>query len=160
MAVSSSDSNGFLHPFRWVPEFVKISQRRLRTQGRLLLAAMAVGVIAGLGGVVFTVTCQAVVHYTLEGIAGYHAAGPAHEAHVDWFIPIVRAFSPWLLLIVPTVGGLISGEQIGRRRPRRPSVPELSAISYWLARRRKISRLSINRGSARANRPRSINVMA
>ncbi|MFO0970367.1 MAG: chloride channel protein [Gemmataceae bacterium] len=117
MAVSSSDSNGFLHPFRWVPEFVKISQRRLRTQGRLLLAAMAVGVIAGLGGVVFTVTCQAVVHYTLEGIAGYHAAGPAHEAHVDWFIPIVRAFSPWLLLIVPTVGGLISGWLVFRFAP-------------------------------------------
>jgi hypothetical protein len=39
------------HPLRWLPEFLEFGKRRFRTQGRVLGAAILVGIVAGLGGV-------------------------------------------------------------------------------------------------------------
>src|SRR5689334_25213365 len=97
----------FSHPLRWFPEFLEFGKRRFRTQGRVLSAAILVGIVAGLGGVAFTLANQVVVRYALEGVAGYHAPGPAGEAHSDWIPDLIEPhFNPWLLLLVPAVGGL------------------------------------------------------
>ncbi len=95
------------HPLRWLPEFLEISHRRLRPQARLLGLALLVGVIAGLGAIVFYYACQVVVHFTLDMIVGYHAQHPGGEP--DIFEATTTALQPWLLLVVPTVGGIVSG---------------------------------------------------
>jgi CIC family chloride channel protein len=101
-----------LHPFRWFPEFWELGRKRLRPQARLLGLSLLVGIIAGLGGVVFHAATQVVSHYSLEEIAGYHPKGPRGEAQLfpertsEGPTP---GFNPWLLLLVPAVGGLLSG---------------------------------------------------
>lgn len=95
------------HPLRWFPEFWDLGRRRLRPQARLLGLSLVVGIIAGIGAIVFFTACQLVVHYSLDAVAGYHAIPPGGEPPI--FGETARAFHPWLLLFVPTVGGILSG---------------------------------------------------
>jgi chloride channel protein, CIC family len=84
-----------------------MGRQRLRSQARLMLLSLVVGVIAGGGAIVFFVACQLVSHVALDRVAGYRPASPGGEP------PLVRetdqTFRPWLLLLVPSVGGLLSG---------------------------------------------------
>jgi CIC family chloride channel protein len=112
-----SNNSTLTHPLRWFPEFLEFGKRRFRAQGRVLGAAMLVGIVAGLGGVAFTLAGQVVVRYTLEGIVGYKAEGPYGEPHSSWIPDLDQEFRPWLLLIVPTVGGLLSGFLVFRFAP-------------------------------------------
>ena len=95
--------------FRFFPEFFLLAERRIRLQARLLGLAILVGIVAGLGAIVFYLATRIVEHYALGGIVGYHAARPAGEAELTWLPVWATTFRPWLLLIVPTVGGLLSG---------------------------------------------------
>ncbi len=95
------------HPLRWFPEFWELGRRRLRPQARLLGLSLAVGVIAGLGAIVFYAACQVVAHYALDVVAGYRPHHPGGEPSLWW--ETARPFQPWLLLLVPTVGGILSG---------------------------------------------------
>src|SRR5271156_3907856 len=95
------------HPFRWIPEFLELGHKRIRSQARLLGLSLMVGVIAGLGAIVFYVACQFVSDVALDGVAGYRPSAPGGEAAL--FSESETSFRPWLLLIVPTVGGLLSG---------------------------------------------------
>ena len=97
------------HPLRWFPEFWEIGRRRLRPQARLLALALLVGVIAGLGAVVFHSACLIVSHFALGDIAGYAPGGPAGEAKLPWLSEEVPPLRPWLLLVVPVIGGVLSG---------------------------------------------------
>ena len=117
MTTNTRNSSAFTHPLRWFPEFLEFGKQRFRTQGRVLGAAILVGIVAGLGGVAFTLAGQVVVRYTLEGVVGYKATPPAGEAHSDWIPDLEHPFRPWLLLIVPTVGGLLSGFLVFRYAP-------------------------------------------
>jgi CIC family chloride channel protein len=76
-----------------------------------------VGIVAGLGGVAFTFAGQLVVRYALQGVAGYRADGPAGEAQTTWIPEIEPELRPWLLLVVPTIGGLLSGYLVFRYAP-------------------------------------------
>jgi CIC family chloride channel protein len=105
------------HPLRWFPEFLEFGRRRFRTQGRVLGAAILVGIVAGLGGVLFSLAGQAVVEFALQGVVGYQAVGPSGEPHVNWIPDMVGEFRPWLLLVVPAVGGLLSGFLVFRYAP-------------------------------------------
>src|SRR3954449_816589 len=96
-----------LNPFYWFPEFFKIGQRRIKSQARLLGLSLVVGVISGLGAIVFYSACQLVFHFSLDAIAGYRPTSPGGEP--EMFKPTLTEFQPWLLLIVPTIGGLLSG---------------------------------------------------
>src|SRR5579864_1100608 len=102
-------SSHSLHPVGWFPEFLKLGQKRLRAQGRVLGSCILVGIVAGLGAVLFSAACHVVVHYTLDEVAGYRARTPAGEAVLPWLGDTQTPLRPWLLLIVPAVGGLISG---------------------------------------------------
>jgi CIC family chloride channel protein len=84
-----------------------LSRRRLRPQARLLGLSLLVGLISGIGAIVFYVACQLVVHGTLDAIVGYRPASPGGEPPL--FDETARAFHPWLLLLVPTIGGLVAG---------------------------------------------------
>ena len=117
MEEENQSSEAFSHPFRWFPEFVGILRKRSRTQARLLALAMLVGVVAGLGAVAFSITCQMVVRAGLDGLAGYRAHGPQGEARVAWLPESDQIFRPWLLLFIPPLGGLISGWIVFRFAP-------------------------------------------
>ncbi len=80
---------------------------RLRSIGKLIVLAGAVGVVAGLGAIAFHWLCNFVVHHSLDWVAGYHTTGPRGEGEL--FAPHATGFSPWLLLAVLTAGGLVSG---------------------------------------------------
>ena len=83
---------------------------RLRSVGRTIILAGAVGVVAGLGAIAFQWLCQFVLHYGLDMAAGYHPGGPTGEKELfEPFSGSIESFTPWLLLLVPTAGGLISG---------------------------------------------------
>src|SRR6516164_10193527 len=95
------------HPLRWFPEFLELGGRRLRPQARLLALSLVVGIVAGIGAVVFFTACQVVFRYSLDAVAGYHPSSPGGEPALLGEAP--AAFRPWLLLIVPTLGGILSG---------------------------------------------------
>src|SRR6516164_9231061 len=117
MANGDPQPSPFSHPLRWFPEFLEFGKRRFRAQGRVLGAAVLVGIVAGLGGVAFTLAGQVVVRFTLEGLAGYVAEGPGGEPHSAWIPDVHAPFRPWLLLMVPTAGGLVSGYLVFRFAP-------------------------------------------
>jgi CIC family chloride channel protein len=96
-----------LNPLHWFPEFWQLGRQRLRPQVRLLGLSLGIGVIAGLGAVVFYLACQVVFHYALDITVGYHPGGPGNEPPV--FLDTEEPFRWWLLLIVPALGGLVSG---------------------------------------------------
>jgi len=103
------------HPLRWLPEFWELSRTRLRPQVRVLGLALVVGVAAGLGAILFYVACQAVLHYALDGAAGYRPQAPGGEPPL--FADSTRQFRPWLLILIPTLGGLLSGLLVFRLAP-------------------------------------------
>jgi chloride channel protein, CIC family len=75
--------------------------------GTLLLLCAAVGLIAGLGAAGFHYLLGLSKHLFMDGIAGYHPSGPSGEAEL--FASTGRPFSRWLLFILPSLGGLVSG---------------------------------------------------
>ena len=103
--------------WKWLKQLdlVPTDGQRLRSVGRIILLAGLVGVVAGLGALAFHLLCHVVVHVALEGAAGYDASGPAGEKAL--FEASERTLWPWMLLIVPTVGGLISGLLVYRFAP-------------------------------------------
>ncbi len=79
----------------------------LHTTSKWLILAALVGVVAGIGAIVFDNVEQYVRHVTLEQVAGYTPAPAAGEHHL--FEPSASEFSPWKLLVVLAVGGFLSG---------------------------------------------------
>ncbi len=96
-------------PLRWFPEFLALSRKRSWSQGRLLGSAVLVGIVAGLGAVLFSVACQLLVRISLDEVAGYDAKGPTGEARIEGIEPSHHSFRPWLIPVTALVGGLISG---------------------------------------------------
>lgn len=81
-----------------------------RNLWRLLASCVAIGIVAGLGAAGFFVLLDFCTSVFLGRICEYHPAGPGNEP------PIFRNLAGesyhmirWMLLIVPTVGGLVSG---------------------------------------------------
>ena len=102
-----SEASAPSHPLRWFPEFLELSHKRLRPQARVLGLSLVVGIIAGIGAIVFYAACQVVFRFSLDGVAGYHPHSPGGEPSL--FGETAGALRPWLLLIIPTVGGILSG---------------------------------------------------
>ena len=107
MATQSSSPKYASNPLRWFPEFLEFGGKRLRSQARLLGAAILVGIVGGLGAIAFYVLGQAVAHGSLDWMAGYRPIQPGNEPEL--FASTGHSFRPWLLLLVPALGGLLSG---------------------------------------------------
>jgi len=104
--------------FAWVPEVLILGRERFRSQVRLLGLAALVGIVAGLGAIVFYVSTRIVEHYALGVVAGYYPEPhPGGEPSMSWLPVMAHPIYPWLLLIVPTVGGLLSGVIVYRFAP-------------------------------------------
>lgn len=88
--------------------FAETAPLDFRYVGRTLMHAVAVGVACGLLGAAFFGALELVQRVLLEDLAGYtvlRAAGETYAAHQGPRAP----FRPWLLLILPAVGGLACG---------------------------------------------------
>lgn len=75
--------------------------------GRLILFAPLVGVVAGLGAVAFSRLLDLTQHFALGHVLGYYepAAGTEPVTHAVQ----LHLTMWWLVLLVPTIGGLLSG---------------------------------------------------
>jgi CIC family chloride channel protein len=116
-------------PLRWFPEFWEIGRKRLRPQMRLLGLSLLVGIVAGVGAVVFYWACVVVFHDTLESLAGYRPTHPGGE--LPLFGETTAPLRPWLLLIIPAVGGLLSGFIVYSLAPEAEGHGTDSAISAY-----------------------------
>ncbi|HMJ10366.1 MAG TPA: chloride channel protein [Polyangiaceae bacterium] len=79
----------------------------LRIVGRTLAHAALVGAAAGLTGALFFGGLEYLQHLLLENLAGYAPL----RAHGERFVGEARGtpFRPWLLALLPAVGGLLCG---------------------------------------------------
>jgi len=75
--------------------------------GRWTIYFIAIGLIAGLGSIIFHLLCQLGVHFFMDMFAGYRPPAPAGEHHL--LEQTTTTFNKWLLLILPAMGGLVSG---------------------------------------------------
>jgi len=117
------------NPLRWFPEFLELGGKRLRSQARLLGAAILVGIVAGLGAVAFYVFGQAVTYGSLDWMAGYRPVHPGNEPEL--FASTDHVFRPWMLLLVPTLGGLLSGVLVYALAPEAEGHGTDSAIAAY-----------------------------
>ena len=108
------------HPLHWFPEFWELGRKRIRPQARLLGLSLLVGIISGVGAVVFFTACQIVSHYALGVVVGYHAGAPGGEPPL--LAETVRSFHPLLLLVVLTLGGILSGSIVFTLCPKRKAM--------------------------------------
>ncbi len=85
----------------------KLGSRDIAIAGRWLFYFVLIGLIAGCGAIVFHYLCGLGMHYFLDLMAGYRPASPAGE-HL--LLPHTQTpFNKWMLLILPALGGLVSG---------------------------------------------------
>ncbi|MEN8212191.1 MAG: chloride channel protein [Thermodesulfobacteriota bacterium] len=83
------------------------SQHDIAVAGRWLFYFVLIGLIAGCGAILFHYLCGLGMHYFLDLMAGYRPDAPAGE-HL--LLPHTKTvFNRWILLILPAVGGLVSG---------------------------------------------------
>ncbi|MEW5908291.1 MAG: chloride channel protein [Thermodesulfobacteriota bacterium] len=75
--------------------------------GKWTIYYILIGIIAGIGAVVFHYLCQIGIHFFMDFLAGYRPPGPAGEHHL--FPPTPSAFNRYLLLLIPALGGILSG---------------------------------------------------
>jgi len=78
-----------------------------RTTGKWFLLCTAIGIVAGVGAIVFQLLSQVIVQSTLVAMAGFSPLEAAGEHHYLSLKPAV--FQPWMIVAVITLGGLISG---------------------------------------------------
>lgn len=87
----------------------------LHSVGRTVALGSLVGVVAGLGAIVFQYLCQYGTHFFLDRLAGLRMEGPAGESAL--LPPSVTPFRPWLLPLVAGAGGLLTGLLVQRFAP-------------------------------------------
>jgi len=75
--------------------------------GKWAFYFFVIGIIAGLGSIVFHYLCQIGVHFFMDMMAGYRPPSPAGEHHL--LNPTSTPFNRWVMLFLPALGGLISG---------------------------------------------------
>ncbi|MCP4681549.1 MAG: chloride channel protein [Desulfobacterales bacterium] len=87
--------------------FNKQRSANIAYAGKWFFYFIIIGIIAGLGSIVFHYLCQLGSHYFMDFIAGYRPPAPAGEHHL--LPPTSTPFNRWLLLFLPAFGGIISG---------------------------------------------------
>ncbi len=120
MQLLEGRKHGDAHSFdllRWYREFRDLLNRRFRAQGRVMGAAFVVGLVAGIGAVLFSGACHLVSHFALDAVIGYRPAAPAGEAELPWLHATTRVFEPWWFLVIPPLGGFLSGWMVFRFAP-------------------------------------------
>lgn len=79
----------------------------LRSSGRMMVHSILVGVVAGCGALLFQTILELCLHYMLDMGAGFHPPPTAGEPPLH--APTSTLYSPLWLVLIPTLGGLVSG---------------------------------------------------
>ena len=80
---------------------------RISRAGKWSFYFLIIGIIAGLGSIVFHYLCLLGMHWFMDFMAGYVPPSPAGEHHL--WPPTGRPFNRYILLILPALGGIVSG---------------------------------------------------
>ncbi|MCB9832703.1 MAG: chloride channel protein [Planctomycetes bacterium] len=78
--------------------------------------AIVVGVVAGIGGILFLYASDWVFHHMMAGLAGYAPSGPRGEKHL-FANHDVGPVIAWAIVLIPGLGGLVSGFICNRFAP-------------------------------------------
>jgi CIC family chloride channel protein len=97
--------------------------------GLYMIYGVVVGVVAGLGAVAFYVLCQAGLHFLLDVGAGYRPEHPFGEPPL--FTATTKEFSRYLLILIPALGGLVSGFLVYKFAPEAEGHGTDSAIDAY-----------------------------
>ncbi len=89
------------------PRVQYTGSRSMIAASKWMVYYVLIGIIAGFGAVVFHYLCHLGSHLFLDQLAGYRPPPPAGEGHL--FPPSDTPFTRWMLLIVPALGGVLSG---------------------------------------------------
>jgi len=100
-----------------------------RSVGIFMIYGVIVGIVAGLGAALFHALCQLGQHYLLDVLAGYRPDHPYGEPPM--FAPSGTPFHRYLLIIVPALGGLVSGWLVYRFAPEAEGHGTDSAIDAY-----------------------------
>ncbi len=92
---------------RWWNAIKRKNSFDVARAGKWAFRFIIIGLIAGLGSIFFHYLCQVGVHLFMDRIAGYMPPSPAGEHHL--FPRSNTLFNPWILLLLPALGGLLSG---------------------------------------------------
>mgnify|MGYP000480477364 CR=1 FL=1 len=76
--------------------------------GRWFIYGVLIGVVAGLGSVLFYYLMKISTYTFLNTLGGYYPPVPAGEARNSIISPNCYSFR-WMLILVPTLGGIIAG---------------------------------------------------
>ncbi len=92
---------------KWLAGLTKRYSFNFAQASKWAVYFIAIGIIAGLGSIAFHYLCQLGIHYFMDLMAGYRPPSPAGEHHL--LPPSTRELSRWVLLLLPAMGGLVSG---------------------------------------------------
>lgn len=92
-----------------------VRRLELHSVGRTVALASLVGVVAGLGAILFQYLCQYGSRLLLDQVAGLRMEGPAGELAL--VAPSHTPFRPWMLPWVAAAGGLLTGLLVQRFAP-------------------------------------------
>ncbi len=87
-----------------------------RRAGRWLLLCITVGLLAGLGAIMFHFLCHVGHFFFLDYLAGYKPSHPAGDPPL-FHLPHDTEFRRWVLWLVPALGGLLSGLLVAKFCP-------------------------------------------
>ncbi|MGD2028513.1 MAG: chloride channel protein [Desulfobacterales bacterium] len=98
-----------MNRFKKIIQFITGKERSVNIAhaGKWTLYFVLIGLIAGLGSIVFQYLCQLGLHYFMDFMAGYRPPSPAGEHHL--LHPTGTPFNRLILLFLPALGGLVSG---------------------------------------------------
>jgi len=85
----------------------KIKTSSLGYTGKWLLSFLLIGIISGLGAVLFEYLCGIASHFLTDYLAGF--TPPEAAGAYSHFEKTSSVFNRWVLLFLPAAGGLISG---------------------------------------------------
>jgi len=80
---------------------------RISRAGKWSFYFIIIGLIAGLGSILFHYLCLLGAHWFMDFMAGYVPPSPAGEHHL--WAPTGRSFNRYMLLFLPALGGILSG---------------------------------------------------
>ncbi|MCD6184841.1 MAG: chloride channel protein [Deltaproteobacteria bacterium] len=86
---------------------IKVKRVDIALAGKWSFYFILIGIIAGLGSILFHYLCGLGVHFFMDMMAGYQPPSPAGEHHL--FQPSGAHFNRIILLLLPAFGGIISG---------------------------------------------------
>ena len=91
----------------WQKRFPGKAAFRPLKSGRMLFFSILVGVISGLGAVVFFFALSWAKAFIIGYLAGYPVLEPPGEQIIE--AHFATAPRPWLMFLIPAIGGLLSG---------------------------------------------------